>query len=185
MYYQKEKIRKKFSYIRRSNAEKVKKFPFNLLFQLINRIYSNKKIKIAGYYPSDFEVNILDFLNQARKKNYITSLPQVKKNNLMVFKKWSFKEPLQVNKYGILEPKKENKEIKPELILVPLLAYDTKLNRIGYGKGYYDRCLNKISKEKKITAIGIAYSFQKHSKIPSNKFDYKLDYIFSEKGIVA
>ena len=70
--------------------------------------------------------------------------------------------------------------------MVPLVAFDNQLNRIGYGKGYYDRSLKKISKNKnKIVTIGIAYSFQRCKKIPVNKHDFKLDYIFTERGIIS
>ena len=103
----------------------------------------------------------------------------------MSFKSWIFKEPLYVNKFGILEPKNSKKKIIPDLIMVPLVAFDNRLNRIGYGKGYYDRSLKKISKtKKKAISLGIAYSFQKCKKIPTNKHDFKLDYIFTEKGII-
>ena len=72
-----------------------------------------------------------------------------------------------------------------DLILVPLVAFDNRLNRIGYGKGYYDRSLRKISKIKKnVISLGIAYSFQKCKKIPINSHDFRLDYIFTEKGII-
>ena len=103
----------------------------------------------------------------------------------MSFKSWAFKEPLYINKFGILEPENLNKELIPDLILVPLVAFDSGLNRIGYGKGYYDRSLEKISKIKKKTIfLGIAYSFQKYNSIPINKHDFKLDYIFTERGII-
>ena len=104
----------------------------------------------------------------------------------MSFKLWIFKEPLNVNKFGILEPQNTNREIIPDLIMVPLVAFDAKLNRIGYGKGYYDRSLQKFSKvKKKIISIGIAYSFQKCRSIPINKHDVKLDYIFTERDIIS
>ena len=58
-------------------------------------------------------------------------------------------------------------------------------NRIGYGKGFYDKFLNKFFKtRKKILSIGVAFSFQKHHKLPNNKKDFKLNYIINEKGIV-
>ena len=104
----------------------------------------------------------------------------------MCFKSWIFKDPLYINNFGILEPKSTNREIIPDLILVPLVAFDNKLNRLGYGKGYYDRVLRKINKIKKKTlSLGIAYSFQKYKSIPINKYDYKLDYIFTEQGIIT
>ena len=103
----------------------------------------------------------------------------------MSFKLWIFGEPLYVNNFGILEPQNIKAVIIPDLILVPLVAFDEKLNRIGYGKGYYDRSLRKISKIKKnAISLGIAYSFQKCKKIPINNHDFRLDYIFTEKGII-
>ena len=105
--------------------------------------------------------------------------------NAMNFKLWSAKEPFSVNKFGILEPNKKNLTVVPDIVLVPLAAFDSKLNRIGYGKGYYDRKLKEINKIKKnVISIGIAYSFQKCRTIPVDKNDFKLDYILTEHGII-
>ena len=103
----------------------------------------------------------------------------------MMFKKWTPNQSLYLNKYGIPEPKNTNKTFIPDIILVPLVAYDQKLNRLGYGAGYYDRVLKKISLHKKIIAIGIGFSFQKCANIPINKNDYPLDYILNEKKIIC
>ena len=67
----------------------------------------------------------------------------------MSFRLWKYKEPLYLNNFGIMEPRYSNQKLIPDLILVPLVAYDEKFNRIGYGKGYYDRSLKKIKKNKK------------------------------------
>ena len=85
-----------------------------------------------------------------------------------------------MNKFGIPEPT-SNKVIFPNILLVPLVAFDKYLNRIGYGGGFYDRYIKKINKKKKVITIGLAYSFQKVSKIPANEYDMKLDYIVTEK----
>jgi 5-formyltetrahydrofolate cyclo-ligase len=98
----------------------------------------------------------------------------------MDFFQWSSKDPLTINKYGIPEPTSK-KIIYPNILLVPLLAFDKYLNRIGYGGGYYDRYIKKIKTKKKILTIGLAYSFQKVKEIPVNKYDKKLDYIITEK----
>ena len=120
------------------------------------------------------------------KKNFRITLPTVTSSTSMNFKKWTPNDPLYVNKFGILEPKNTKKEFIPDLIVVPLVAFDSQLNRIGYGKGYYDRKLKKIKKmKKKAICIGAAYSFQKCKSIPTNKYDFKLDYIFTERGIIS
>ena len=159
-------------------------FSFDKIFFLIKKNFSKKKLSIAGYYPSNFEVNILDFLCQANKKNFKVGLPVIKKDYKMVFKYWIPNEPLYVNKYGILEPKKQNITFKPDIILVPLVAFDRDLNRIGYGKGYYDRALQQLSVKKKILTIGIAFSFQECPFIPKNRHDYNLDCILTNRNLI-
>ena len=98
----------------------------------------------------------------------------------MDFFQWSTKGPLLVNSYGIPEPT-SNKVIYPDILLVPLVAYDKNLNRIGYGGGFYDRYFEKLKKIKKIITIGLAYSYQKVKKVPINNRDIKLDFIITEK----
>ena len=186
MKNEKTQLRKKSILLRKKNFKIKKKFEFDLIFKLIKKHFSTKKIVIAAYYPSNYEVNIIDFLESAFKKNFKIVLPVTKPSGKMSFKSWIFKDPLYVSAFGTLEPKKTNKEINPDLVLVPLLAFDSKLNRLGYGKGYYDRSLQKLSNvKKKIVSLGIAYSFQKCKSIPINKHDFKLDYIFTEQGIIS
>ena len=185
MKYDKSTLRNRFLLKRKKKHLVSKKFNFNLLFNIIKKHFLRKKINIAGYYPSNYEVNILKFLEIAEKKSFKISLPFIKSSTTMCYKSWILKEPLYPNKFGILEPGNINKEIVPDLILVPLVAFDNKLNRIGYGKGYYDRSLKKVNKiNKKMISLGIAYSFQKCETIPINKHDFKLDYIFTEQGII-
>ena len=98
----------------------------------------------------------------------------------MNFFRWSTKEPLEINKFGIPEPS-SNKIMYPSILLVPLVAFDKHFNRIGYGGGFYDRYIKKNRESKKIITIGLAYSFQKVKKVPVNNYDIKLDFIITEK----
>ena len=185
MKYDKTYLRKRFLLQRKEKYIKAEKFNFNLIFKLIKKHFYKKKIIIAGYYPSNYEADILNFLKEASKKKFRIVLPVIGSSNAMSFKPWIFKEPLYVSKFGILEPKNSKKKIFPDLIMVPLVAFDYHLNRIGYGKGYYDRSLRKIKKiNKNAISLGIAYSFQKCTQIPVNDSDFKLDYVFTEKGII-
>ena len=88
-----------------------------------------------------------------------------------------------VNKYGIPEPFSK-KLIYPDILLVPLVAFDKNLNRLGYGGGYYDRVIDKLSKKKNILKIGLAFSVQKINNVPVTKYDKKLDYIVTDKYIL-
>ena len=149
MKYDKSYLRNRFLLRRKKKSFNKKKFNFNLIFKLIKKHFYSKKITIGGYYPSNYEVDILDFLEEASRKKFKIALPVVKSSTLMKFKPWLIREPLYVSKFGILEPKDTKREIIPDLVIVPLIAFDKQLNRIGYGKGYYDRCLQKIKKIKK------------------------------------
>ena len=101
----------------------------------------------------------------------------------MNFYQWKKNDVLTVNEYGMLEPIKAETKI-PDIIIVPLLAFDKDKYRLGYGKGYYDRYLNKYIKQYEDTiTVGVAFSFQKHNKLPINKNDVKMDFILTEKGI--
>ncbi len=186
MKYDKNYLRNRFLLERKKKHLNVKEFNFNLIFKLLKKKFNKKKITIAGYYPSIYEVNILNFLIEAAKKKNKIGLPVVKSSTSMSFKSWVVKEPLYVSKFGILEPNRLNKEIVPDIIMVPLVAFDKKLNRIGYGKGYYDRSLKRINKIKKnVISVGVAYSFQECKNIPIEKHDFKLNYIFTERGIIS
>ena len=111
-------------------------------------------------------------------------MPIIQKNNSMEFYKWKHNEILYVNKYGIPEPTKTIKII-PSIMLIPLLAFDKDKNRLGYGKGYYDKYLFKyIKTHQHILTVGVAFSFQKYKKLPVNKKDFKLNFIITEKGMI-
>ena len=175
----KSEIRKRILKIRKHNS--CGNLKINL--EQITKILKEKNIKgrtVGGYYPYNYEIDIMEILKNFEKKKYQISLPKIKKNSEMDFFHWSIKDPLSINQYGIPEPI-SNKVKCPDILLVPLVAYDKNLNRIGYGGGFYDRYIKKIVNIKKIITIGLAYSFQKVNKIPVDKFDISLDFIVTEK----
>ena len=170
-------LRKKFSLIRKNRYFEVKESFFYPLIKIIKK----KNIKnIAIYYPSNHEVSTIKLFKMLNSiRGFSTSLPALS-NGAMKFSKWNLTEPLKVNNFGFLDPLSIKIAPRPDLIIVPLLAYDKFKNRLGYGKGYYDKFLGK---NKNILTIGLAFSFQKFNKIKISKFDVKLDYILTEKGI--
>jgi len=178
----KSKLRKKILKAREKNYKKNIQIDFNKIIKIFENKEITKKI-VGGYYPVNFEVDDLELLKKFEKKNFNISLPMIKKNFQMDFYKWSFSDPLKINKYGIPEP--ENKNIVyPDVLLVPLVAFDKNLNRLGYGGGYYDRLIAKLSKKKKIIKIGLALSIQEVDKLPINLHDQKLDYIVTNQNIL-
>ena len=176
----KELIRKKYLILRKKKYFEIKKD----FFYPLKKIISNKNKNISIYYPNSFEVNVLKILEIDYFKRFNFLLPIINNKNSMSFYKWKKNEVLFVNRYGIPEPLK-SKKISPNVILLPLLAFDKHKNRIGYGKGYYDKFLNRYLKlHKKILTFGVAFSFQKYQNLPSKTYDFKLDHIITEKGII-
>ena len=175
----KSEIRKKILKIRKQKSSKSLNINFEYLSKFLKKNKNIGKV-LGGYYPYNYEVDAIEVLMNLEKKNYQISLPKIKKNSQMDFFCWSSKDPLQINKYGIPEPTSD-KMIVPNILLVPLVAFDKNCNRIGYGGGFYDRYIKKIKKNKNIIAVGLAYSFQKVKKVPVNKYDIKLDFIITNK----
>ena len=176
----KTKIRKKILEIRKKNVDKNLKINFKDLFRILKKFKPVGKI-IGGYYPCDYEIDTINILKEFEKKKYLISLPKIGKNFQMNFFQWSSKDPLTINKHGIPEPI-SGKIIYPNILLVPVVAFDKDFNRIGYGGGFYDRYIKKIKKKNKnIITIGLAYSFQKVKKIQTNKYDMKLNFIVTSK----
>ena len=175
-------LRKKKLTFRKNNFKtiKIKIISIKKILKLFN-LKSNTKI--GGYYPINHEIDSLEMLKKLFELGYKISLPVIKENNQMDFFDWSFKDPLKVNKFGIPEPE-QKKLVYPDIILVPIVAFDSLLYRLGYGGGYYDRYIKKLSSKKSFLTIGLAFSFQKIIKVPTNKYDKKLNIILTEKFIL-
>ncbi len=179
---QKKTLRQKYFFIRKKKYFEINK-RFSLpLINFIKSKFKRKRIKIALYYPSNFEINVIKILENNYFNDKKILLPVIKKDNRMEFFSWKKNESLFVNKFGFLEPIISNPQI-PDIILVPVLAFDGNKYRLGYGKGFYDRYLNRyIKKFKNIITVGIAFSFQKYNKLPVDKNDVRLNFVLTEKG---
>ena len=175
----KSEIRKKILKIRKQNNSENSEIDFQEILKILKKDNILGPV-VGGYYPYNHEIDAIKILEKFEKQNYQISLPKIKKKSRMDFFHWSTKDPLEINKYGIPEPISD--KIKyPDILLVPLVAFDKSFNRVGYGGGFYDRYIDKIKKNKKIVTIGLAYYFQKVKKININKYDIKLDFIITNK----
>ena len=181
----KNSLRKKFLILRKKRYFEIKPEFFNPIINLITKKKKGKTIYLSSYYPSNFEVNVLKIFELNLSKKIKILLPVIKGNKSMYFYPWKNKDILQINKFGMLEPALLSKHKIPDIMLIPLLAFDNFNNRLGYGGGYYDRYLNKfLKKNSNIITVGIAFSFQRYHKLPINAEDIKLKYILTEKGFL-
>ena len=156
----------------------------NKIDEIISEINSKLNILSIGiYYPIKTEISPLKLVEICKKLSIEICFPVMcAKKNELIFSKFEGEKNFIKKKYGIFEPVKLNK-ITPDIIFVPMVGFDKNLNRLGYGKGYYDRTISKLRKLKKIFVIGLAYDNQMVQNIPTENHDEKMDIILTDKKI--
>ncbi|MAI06743.1 MAG: 5-formyltetrahydrofolate cyclo-ligase [Alphaproteobacteria bacterium TMED87] len=167
---------------------KRKKYPFafakrdslGLKQCILNNIEITPNTVVAGYVPIHGEIDITETLDFFSRVGAVLVLPVISKDKLEIyFRNWVFNGVLERGDFNTFQPSNKNKIINPDLILVPLLAFDKKGYRLGYGKGFYDKGIYSLKKEKDVLAFGVAYDWQEVSYVPRNKFDERLDGVFT------
>lgn len=143
----------------------------NIAQKVIDKFAQN----IGLYYPIKGEINCLTLINLLPNKNF--SLPKIDRDHIY-FCKWSINDEIIFNKFLIPEPAQIIITV-PDIIIVPLLAFDINGHRIGYGKGFYDKYLANFNGQ----SIGLATEAQKFADLYSENHDVPLDYIVTEAAI--
>jgi len=137
---------------------------------------------VSVFHSFGTEISTSALFDKLVAEGWTTALPVVvAKNTPLVFRQWKPGDALVLGRWDIQVPPVEAPEVLPDVLLVPLLAFDRKGYRLGYGRGFYDRTLEKLRALKNVTAIGIAYSGQEMDTVPRDDFDQRLDWIMTEK----
>jgi len=140
--------------------------------------------KIAGYWPLRSEADIIPALTKLDQQGNQCLLPATgERHSPLVFREWSPGDKLQMSNFGVQEPTDDKPIHVPDILLVPLLAFDSTGHRLGYGGGYYDRTIAALRKEGVMSA-GIAFSGQQVDALPNEKHDQHLDMVVTESGVV-
>ena len=140
---------------------------------------------VSGFSPLKSEINPVPLMRRLSDLGAGLALPVVTgKGKPLMMRAWVFGEPLDSGVWGIREPKPEAAEVAPDILLVPLLAFDRNGNRVGYGAGYYDMTIAKLRALKPVTAIGIAFAAQEIPSVPVTPRDARLDLVLTEREII-
>jgi 5-formyltetrahydrofolate cyclo-ligase len=140
---------------------------------------------ISVFHSFDTEISTFELFDELVAEGWTTALPVViAKNAPLVFRQWAPGEALVLGRWNIKVPPEEAPEVVPDVLLVPLLAFDRKGFRLGYGGGFYDRTLEKLRTLQRVTAIGVAYAGQEVDAVPHEEFDQRLDWIMTEKETI-
>ncbi|WP_374332411.1 5-formyltetrahydrofolate cyclo-ligase [Aestuariivirga sp.] len=141
---------------------------------------------VSGFIPYKSEITTVPMLNRLRRHGWQTCLPiVVAPEQPLIFRAWVPGDPLVPGVWDIPIPVDTSPEVLPDVLLVPMLAFDRRGFRLGYGGGFYDRTLEKLRRQKKVVAIGVAYQAQLVDEVPIGIHDAPLDWVMTEQETFA
>jgi 5-formyltetrahydrofolate cyclo-ligase len=140
----------------------------------------------AGYWPIATEIDIRPLMARLGDRGVILALPVlVEEGGTLAFRRWQPTDELEEGPHGTMHPFASQPVLRPQVVFVPLLAFDAAGNRLGQGGGYYDRTLAALRRSGPVTAVGVGYAIQRRDRVPADDGDARLDWILTEDALVA
>ena len=140
---------------------------------------------VSGFMPMQSEINPLPLMKKLAVAGVQLALPVTGlRGQPLVMRAWTWGEPLASGVWGIREPRPEARPLDPDVLLVPLLAFDRAGARLGYGGGYYDLTLARLRSHKPVIAVGFAYAIQEVDHVPTTARDAMLDLVLTEREVI-
>src|SRR5512135_719113 len=140
---------------------------------------------VSGFMPLKSELNPIPLMRKLAEAGARLALPAIAgRGKPLLMRAYAFGDELARGQWGIREPKPEAAEVAPDILLVPLAAFDRAGHRIGYGAGYYDMTIAALRAKKKITAVGLAFAAQEISEVPATPRDEALDLVLTEREVI-
>jgi 5-formyltetrahydrofolate cyclo-ligase len=140
---------------------------------------------VSGFMPLKSEISPLPLMRKVAAAGAQLALPVVAgRGKPLVMRAYAFGDELAAGQWGIRQPKSEAPEVAPDILIVPLLAFDRAGHRLGYGAGYYDMTISSLRANKPVTAIGIAYAAQEIDAVPITARDARLDLVLTEREVM-
>jgi 5-formyltetrahydrofolate cyclo-ligase len=163
--------------LRKAAAEAIAARPFPVALQ--------PGLIVSGFMPLKSEINPLLLMQKLAEAGARLALPAIAgRGKPLSMRAWEFGAPLDRGQWGIREPKSDAPEVVPDIMLVPLLAFDRAGHRIGYGAGYYDMTISRARSCKPVIAIGLAFAAQEVPQVPTTQRDERLDLVLTEREVI-
>jgi 5-formyltetrahydrofolate cyclo-ligase len=139
---------------------------------------------VSGFMPLKTEINPLPLMRALAARGVRLALPVIDgRGKPLIMRAYRFGDALNSGQWGIKEPRPEEPEVAPDILLTPLLAFDRTGNRIGYGAGYYDMTIARFRAAKPVVAVGLAYAAQEIAAVPVTARDARLDLVLTEREV--
>ncbi|MCR9268802.1 MAG: 5-formyltetrahydrofolate cyclo-ligase [Hyphomonadaceae bacterium] len=139
---------------------------------------------VAVYLPIGSEIDPKPLMGKLVEAGAKLALPCVQEDGSMVYRAYTRGDMLEKRPFGLLEPNPEVPEVDPTLVITPLLAFDRSGNRLGYGKGHYDRALTRLREKGPVFVCGLAFFGQEVDAVPAEAHDVPLDWVMTERGSI-
>jgi len=140
---------------------------------------------VSGFWPMRSEIDPVPLMRQLAARGAKLALPLVQgRGSPLAFRAYAFGDPLRSGTWGIQEPLSEAALVTPDLLIVPLAAFDRGGHRIGYGAGYYDLTLRQLRAQKSIVAAGLGFAVQEIAAVPATLHDERLDLVLTERELI-
>jgi 5-formyltetrahydrofolate cyclo-ligase len=140
---------------------------------------------VAGFMPMKSEINPLPLLRKLAAAGVQLALPAIAgRGKPLIMRAYTFGDELARGQWSIREPKPDAAQVDPDILIVPLAAFDRAGHRIGYGAGYYDMTITALRAKKSIAAIGLAFAAQEIPQVPATTRDERLDFVLTERETI-
>jgi 5-formyltetrahydrofolate cyclo-ligase len=149
-------------------------------------IVANRNFRcVSAFFPYQSEIDTRPLLGRLAGEGWTSALPiVVAKGEPLIFRRWYPGELTVPGMWGIPVPTERAPLVEPDVLLVPLLAFDRKGYRLGYGGGFYDRTIAGLRARKTIVAIGVAYAGQEVDSVTRDAHDQPLDFVMTEREVI-
>lgn len=140
---------------------------------------------VSAFMPMKTEINPLPLMRKLADAGARLALPAIdERGKPLIMRAYAFGDEFARGQWGIREPKPDQPELDPDIMLVPLAAFDRRGHRIGYGAGYYDMTIHRLRRKKRVVAIGLAFAAQEIERVPDTERDEALDFVLTEREII-
>jgi 5-formyltetrahydrofolate cyclo-ligase len=141
---------------------------------------------VSGFMPLNSEISPLPLMRKLAEAGAGLALPVVVERGVpLSMRAYAFGDALVKGVWGIRVPPPEAPEVAPDVLLVPLLAFDRNGNRLGYGAGYYDMTIAALRAKKRVVAVGVAFAAQEVDEVPTTPRDVRLDLVLTEREMIT
>jgi 5-formyltetrahydrofolate cyclo-ligase len=140
---------------------------------------------VSGFMPLKSEINPIPLMRRLAEAGAQLALPAIAgRGQPLTMRAYSFGQPLASGVWGIREPGPDAPEVFPDILIAPLLAFDRRGHRVGYGAGYYDMTIMGLRARKPVVAVGIAFAAQEIARVPTTARDAPLDLVLTEREVI-